>query len=235
MRARTHVVVGRGGRLRHVACEPPLTVRRVRTDDAGTCALCVVATAAGPLAGDDLELCLEVQDGARATLQAAGANLAQGRHGRAGTLRTNVTIGREASLIARPGAVVIGHGSRVDVAVSLELAVGAAVDWRELVVLGRSNEAPGAATLRWDVVRAGRPVLRQVIDLADPELRAWPGMSAGRRVLGSALVSDPERHAATVVHSPTAVSARLDEHTVLVTVLANDAATATRELETLSR
>ena len=40
------------GRLGHLHCEPPLTLRRIRADGT-TCALCLVGTAAGPL--DDLD------------------------------------------------------------------------------------------------------------------------------------------------------------------------------------
>ncbi len=234
MKARTQVIVGAGGQLAHLAGQAPLTVRQLRTDEAGACALCLVGTAAGPLAGDDFELCLTLRDAASATLQAAGAHLAQGRDAQPGSLRTRVVIGRGARLHARPGAVVVGYGARVDVAVSIELAPDAAVDWRELVVLGRTGEPAGAATLRWDVTRNGRAVLRQLVDLADPELRAWGGMSAGHRVLATSFRSDPELSARTVVHAPTAVAARLDEHTVLATVLAGDAASALRQLDALS-
>jgi hypothetical protein len=82
-------------------------------------------------------------------------------------------------------------------------------------VLGRAGEVPGAATLRWDVTRAGRPVLRQVTELSD-----GAGMlTAGRRVLGCTLMSGPDLAARTVVASPAAVAQRVDEHTVLITVL----------------
>ena len=88
-------------------------------------------------------------------------------------------------------------------------------------------EAPGQATLRWDVTRLGRPVLRQFVDLA------LTGLTAGRRVLGCALLSGPALTARTVVASPVAVAQRVDEHTVLVSVLDNDTARATRQLDDL--
>ena len=68
--------------------------------------------------------------------------------------------------MADPGALVVCAGSRVDVRLELALDAGAAVQWRELVVLGRTGEPPGRATLRWDVTRLGRPVLRQLTDLS---------------------------------------------------------------------
>src|SRR4051794_19743937 len=184
MKAATSVVVEAGGRLGELRCEPPLTVRQVRSDEAGTCALCLVGTAAGPLAGDELTLDLTLLPDARATLQAAGASLAQGTGGHR-SVRTTLTLGAGACLVGRPGAAIVAHGSRVDLAVSIELAADAAVEWHELVVLGRTGEPPGAASLRWAVTRAGRPVLRQLIDLADPTLARWPGLIDGRRVLAT--------------------------------------------------
>jgi hypothetical protein len=73
--------------------------------------------------------------------------------------------------------------------------------------------------MRWDVTRAGRPALRQTVDLADPELVGWPGMLGGGRVLATALISGPGIIGKTIVASPAAVVARLDEHTLLATAL----------------
>lgn len=47
------------------------------------------------------------------------------------------------------------------------------------------------------------------------------------------LISDPARTARTLVASPTAVAQRIDEHTVLVSVLDDDAAQARRALDEL--
>lgn len=234
MHALTRAVVGAGGALESVTCQPPLTLRQVRTDDPDTCALCLVGTAAGPLAGDDLTLDIRLRAGARATLTAAGASLSQGNDGARATLRTRLSLGHAASLRAQPGPVIVAEGANVDVAVEIELAADAHLEWRELIVLGRSGEAPGRATLRWDVTRAGRPVLRQTVDLTDPALMAWPGMLARRRVIATALVTGPRVQAKTQVSSGIAVAARLDEHTCLITVLGNDAAEVSRQLSCLS-
>jgi urease accessory protein len=232
--ARTAAVVERGGVLGELACAPPLTLRRVHGEDAGRCELCLVGTAAGPLAGDDLALRLELRAGARATLRATGASIAQGRPGGGPSgLSVRADLAEGADLIADPGALIVCHGSRVNVRVELALAAGAAVDWRELIVLGRSGEPPGQATLRWDVTRAGRPVLRQFTDLADPALAGWTAMMAGRRVLACAFVAGPGLAPRTVVASPVAVAQRLADEAVLVTVLADDAASASRELDQL--
>jgi len=103
---------------------------------------------------------------------------------------------------------------------------GPAVDWRELIVLGRTGEPAGQATLRWDVTRLGRPVLRQFADLT-------LGLTAGRRVLACALIAGPALAPRTVVASPVAVAQQVDDQTLLVTVLDDDAARATRQLDDL--
>ena len=237
MIARTTAVIEPGGVLGEVACAPPLTLRQVRGQ--GRCELRLVGTAAGPLAGDDLSLCLQLRAGARATLRATGASVAQGRvHGGAavaGSLSIRADLAEGADLVADPGALVVCQGSRVDVRLDLALGAGAALDWRELIVLGRTGEPAGQATLRWDVTRLGRPVLRQFVDLTpntpDPAARA--GLTAGRRVLACALIAGPALAPRTVVASPVAVAQRIDDHTLLVTVLDDDAARATRQLDDL--
>ncbi len=216
-------------------------------DEPGTCALCLVGSAAGPLPGDDLALTLEVAPGATATLQASGAAIAQGRPGEAGEgragmarLRLTAVVGAGGVLRADPGPLVVRPGGRVAASVSIALAEGAGVDWRELVVLqrddGAGRDGPAAypaASLRWDVTRAGRALLRQVTDLTDPQWQRWPGLVAGRRVLASALLAGPGVAARTVVAGPTAVAQRLAGDAVLVTVLADDAAAAVRQRDEL--
>ena len=237
MIARGRAVVGPGGRLAELTCQPPLTLRRVTSAHPEVCALCLVGSAAGPLAGDDLALALEVRAGASATLQAAGAAIAQGRAGDGrSALGFEVSLGAGARLGADPGPLIVRPGGRVDARVSIRLEPDATVDWRELVVLhrdaGTAGTEPGL-TLRWDVTRCGRPLLRQVVDLTDPAWLRWPGLIAGRRVLASALLAGPGLAARTVIASPTAVAQPLADEAVLVTVLADDAAGARRQRDEL--
>jgi urease accessory protein len=252
--ARTSAVIEAGGVLGELCCAPPLTLRQVHSDAADRCELRLVGTAAGPLAGDDLSISLRLRPGARATLAATGASLAQGRdhagteggrerrgsggHGTGGAaaaLAIRADLADGADLIADPGTLVVCRGSRVDVHVELTLGAGATVQWRELIVLGRTGEPAGQATLRWDVTRLGRPVLRQFVDLADPALTAWGGLTARRRVLACALISDcdPAWTPRTVVAAATAAAQRVDDRTLLVTVLDDDTARAARQLDEL--
>jgi len=219
-------IIEPGGILGSVTCEPPLTLRQVRGEDPGRCELRLVGSAAGPLAGDDLSLSLRLLAGARATLGATGASLAQGRFDGGATLSVDASLEEGTSLVAEPGTLVVCDGSRVDVRLSLALDPGAAVEWHELIVLGRTGEPAGQATVRWDVTRAGRPVLRQFTELD-------PALTGGRRVLACALIAGPGVAARTVVAGPSAVAQRVADDTVLVTVLEDDAARATRRLEDL--
>ena len=237
MIARTTAVIEPGGVLGELACAPPLTLRQVRSEVHDRCELRLVGTAAGPLARDDLSVWLRLRPGARAVLRATGASLAQGRdRGDAAALSIRADLAEGADLVAEPGTLVVCQGSRIDVRVELALEAGAAVEWRELIVLGRTGEPPGRATLRWDVTRRGRPVLRQFVDLdpaGDPALTGRAGLTAGHRVMACALIADPHAAPRTVVASPTAVAQRIDDHTLLATVLDADAARATRQLDDL--
>ena len=225
MIARTTAVVEAGGVLGEMTCAPPLTLRQVHSESRDRCELRLVGTAAGPLAGDDLSVWLGLRPDAKATLRATGASVAQGQ-GDAAALSIRADLADGAKLVADPGALVVCRGSRIDVRVELTLGAGAAVEWRELIVLGRTGEPPGRATLRWDVTRLGRPVLRQFLDL-DLDL------TAGRRVLACALITGPAVAPRTVVAAATAVAQQVDDHTLLVTVLDDDAARASRQLDEL--
>lgn len=240
MIARTEVVIETGGRLGRLHAEPPLTIRRVYSDRADTCALCLVGTAAGPLAGDDLTMELRLQRNSRATLTATGAGIAQdsprpggGDHGGPSRLSLEVTLDEGAVLDADPGALIVCAGAQVDVRVSIAMAATASVHWRELIVLGRTGAAPGAATVRWDVERAGRAVLRQFVDLNDPRLVQWPGLLGCRRVLATAFIAGPRVNAELSIVSPSAMVQPVDANAVLITVLADDAASALEQREKL--
>jgi urease accessory protein len=232
----SHARIGSGGRLIELDTRPPLTLRRVGSEPA-VCGLCLVGTAAGPLAGDDLVLSLDLDAGANVRLQATGAAIAQGRAGGGGAaarLELRAALGRGSRLQAAPGPLVVCAGARVDVAVRLDLAVDAHLDWSELLVLGRSGESGGAVTVRWAVQRGGRPLLRQLVDLADPALRTWPGMTGGQRVLASRLVCGPGIRARTIVHGRSAVAQAIAADAALLTVLGPDAVTVRDALEELN-
>jgi urease accessory protein len=212
-------VVGAPGVLREVRSAPPLTLRRVVAEHDEVCALCLVGSAAGPLPGDNLTLRIVIEPGAHATLVASGATIAQG-HGQPARMRIEVEVGDQASLDADPGALIVCTDARVDVTVAVTLAATASLHWREVVVLGRTDEPAGAAVLEWDVQRNRRPLLHQRIDLTDADLVRWPGLLGPNRILTSDLDVGPKVDARTTVHSSSHVTQKLAEQATLTTLLA---------------
>jgi urease accessory protein len=234
MIAQAAAVIEAGGMVRHLSGRPPLSLRQIRSDDPSCAALCLVGSAAGPLAGDELTLDLELGRNAQARLTATGAMLAQGRAGQPSQVRTRVIVGEQSSLDADPGPLIVCAGSRVDVRLDIELAATSSLNWREVLVLGRVNEPAGAVRLDWNVVRGGRPLLRQRIDLSDVRKPPWPGVLAGMRVMATELRVGPSVEACTVVGSATAVVQRIADNATLTTVLAQNAADASRALARLA-
>jgi urease accessory protein len=239
--ALAEAVVERGGTVRRLSGHPPLVLRQVQSARPHVASLCLVGGAAGPLAGDELHLDIDVRRNAHAQLGATGATHAQGRASTdPGRMHTTVRVAAGGSLRATPPPLVACAGSSTEVVVDIALESDAALDWRELLVLGRTGESAGGIRLDWRVSVDGRPLLRQSIDLRDPAMIAWPGAVRGQRVVATRLlVGDPEGMpglvASTVVRSPYAVAQQLDDRAVLLTVLAADAVTAARELDELDR
>ncbi|MCW2541595.1 MAG: urease accessory protein ureD [Frankiales bacterium] len=231
---RAVAMVGAGGVLSSVVSGPPITIRKVLSEDPEVCHLCVVGSAAGPLPGDDVHFDLRIGEGARARLTATGANLAQGQIGAmASRLVSDVAVLAGGHLDAESAPLIACAGSAVQVEVRVRLADTAGIRWRELLVLGRTDEPAGAVTLSWHVKRASRPVLIQSVDLDHPALRTWPGLLDGRRVMASMLVSEPGLDPSTTVDSPTAICQRIDGDTALITVLDDDADSASQRMQTL--
>jgi urease accessory protein len=231
--AAARAVIEAGGLLREAVSQPPVTLRQVQGEHQQTCTVCVVGSAAGPLAGDRIDLDVEVRRDATAALIATGASLAQGRSGIAGRLRTTVTVAEGARLTGEPAPLIACAGSAVEAELDIRLAGTATLRWREMLVLGRLGESPGEVILDWRVTREGWPVLRQRIDLTSPALLRWPGMLAEASVLASALVTGPDVTARTLIGSPTAVCQPLDDRTALITVLDRDAASTQLRLDRL--
>jgi urease accessory protein len=218
MIASASAVVAPGGRLRHVSSQPPLTLRQLSGAPPGTCALGLVGTAAGPLAGDVLTLALAVDAHAQASLAAAGASIAQGRGAAPATLQTSVSVGAGGYLDADPGPLIVCAGAAVRVRLDIELADTAGLVWREVLVFGRTGEPGGAARLDWNVTRAGRAVLRQTLDLTDPARTSWPGaLGRYRTVVTELRVGAFD--AVTVVHGRADVTQRLGDGATLRTTL----------------
>jgi urease accessory protein len=133
-----------------------------------------VGSAAGPLAGDDLCLDLEVGPGAHLTVRSvAAAVVLPGASRWAVTAR--VAPGAVLALCPEPTVVTSGadRGRRL---------------LREELVLGRYGECGGRVTARTSVSYAGAPLFRHdvVLDGADP-LTASPAVLGAARAYGAVL------------------------------------------------
>lgn len=218
--------------VRQLRSSVPLTLVPARRGQAGdAAAVWLVNSAAGPIGGDQLELTVVVGAGARVNLHGVAATLALPGH-HAGPSRFAVRI--EAAAGARvaylPEPTVITSRARHESSLHAELAQDASLRCREILVLGRDGEPAGRLSTTTHVLRAGRPLLRQQLDLGDPALDTSAAYLAGRRVLATEILvldTDPPRPASGDWWSLTPLAAG----GALATALTNDAVTAMHYLD----
>lgn len=188
---------------------PPLTLRATGDD-----LVHLVGSAAGPVGGDELCLSVTVGAGSRLTVRSVAASLVMpGPTGAPSSLDVDVDVAAGATLhwLPEPTIVVRGCGHRATT--HIRLAAGAELVWREVVVMGRHDEAPGSLLQRLRVDLDGRPLVRN--DLAvGPR---WPGS------LGPAGVGNARAVATALVVGPAAATLRIDPSSeVRAAVLALD-------------
>jgi urease accessory protein len=170
VRTRVEVVARRssGGQteLPVVRAQGQLAVRRT-----GPSTVHLVATAFGPLGGDDASIRLVVEEGAALTVRTVAAAVAlPARDGRPSVQRITAEVAGRLDLTPEPTVVATGahhHGE-----LRALLAQDAEFTATEQVLLGRTAEAPGRWTGTIRVERAGRPILHTTVDLG-PGAGAW--------------------------------------------------------------
>jgi len=216
-------------RLTRLRSEAPLTLRPT----AG--AVYLVAGAAGPVGGDDLELTVAVGPGARLVLRTVAATVALPGAG-ASTYTLALSVAAGGSLAVLPEPTVIAAGARHRTTVRATVATGGRLVLREEVLLGRHGEAGGAVRALVRVDAAGAPLLRHelALDGADPSTLARASM-VGARACGTLLVVDPQwtdpaRRPAAAASGQVAVLP-LAGPGLLVSALADDARTLRAHLD----
>lgn len=178
MKARATIVVERdtAGRsvVRVLRSQAPLVLRK-----AAGCVY-VVAAAGGPLGGDELELVIEVGEGAELVVRSVAASVVQPSLPRArSSMSVRAAVGAGGALSLLPEPVVVADRAWHSMSTRVELADGAQFQLREEIVLGRHGERGGAVVAATRVDRGGRPLLRQSVEV--------DGCGADRRsVLGDA-------------------------------------------------
>lgn len=142
----------------------------------------LVGGAGGPLGGDELDLDVDIGDGAQLALRSAAAVLAQpGPNGGVSRQRTRVRLGPHATFVLRPEPLVSVARSEHHVHTEVTLHGSSTVVLLEELVLGRHAEPPGRVRSRIRVVRDGDAVLTHELDVGGDA----PGWSSSA-VLGAA-------------------------------------------------
>lgn len=190
----------------------------------------LVGSAAGPLGGDDLELTVVVGPGARLALSGVAATVAlPGQRREPSRFAARLEIADGATVAYLPEPTVITSRARHETLLEIRLAGRARLVCRETLVLGRAGERPGRLSTTTHLLRDGRPLLRQHLEIGDATLDASIAGLAGRRVLATEIRIDdePVRPAGGHWWSLTPLAGG----GTLATALADDAVTAARGLD----
>jgi urease accessory protein len=157
---------------------PPISLRE--TADG----LYLVASGAGPVGGDELQLDLDVRCGASLQVRSAAASMVlPGPSGRHSSLQVRAWV--RGSLRWEPEPTILVAGCDHRTTTTIDLAAGATLAWREVVVLGRHGEATGSLLQRLHVDRAGAPLLRTELPVGP----RWPGSEGPAGTAGALAVS----------------------------------------------
>jgi urease accessory protein len=159
----------------------------------GSVTVRMVASAAGPLGGDHLNLRIRVGTGAHLRLVGTGATLAlPGPNEEPSRSTVHIEIEPDGVLEYLPDETIVCAGADHHTELRADLAQGSHLRCRETMILGRHAEEPGQLTTTTHIVRAGTPILRQNLDLTHPRLRASTAHLAGAKVLATELLIGDE-------------------------------------------
>jgi urease accessory protein len=160
---------GPGGRtvLPVVRAAGQLAVRRT-----GPTTVHLVATAFGPLGGDDAEISLVVEEGALLRVRSVAAAVALPARGGGAPSAQRIVASVGGALDLRLEPTVVAAGAAHVAELTAELGSTGVLTAAEHVLLGRTGEDPGRWTGTVRVVRDGRPLLHTTVGLGPGE-PAW--------------------------------------------------------------
>jgi len=188
VRGRARIVAAasaRGTDLVEAYAEPPFSIRPT-----GVGVVHLVAAAAGPVGGDELELVVVVRAGARLAVRSTGASLVMpGRGGQRSSSTVRIVVEEDASLDWGLLPTILVGGCHHVGLTTIELAGSSTLRWREDLVVGRHDEErPKWARSAVRVTRAGRPLVHHELDVGE-EAPGWDGpcVLAGRRAVSTEL------------------------------------------------
>ncbi len=206
-RSRTVLRVDRpdGGRVRVTSAvtgppERPRLRAMLLDTDVESARVALVPEGALLLAGDAVEVHVEVGDGVRLELVEPSGTVAYAMRGGSATWDVDVRLDAGSALLWHAEPFVVAAGADVRRRTRLVLPEDARLALRETLVLGRDGEVPGTID-SWLVVQRpdGTPVLVERLALGPTTTGALLG---GRRVVGSVLglgVPAPEDSAETLL------------------------------------
>ncbi|NKE56424.1 urease accessory protein UreD [Lentzea sp. PSKA42] len=149
----------------------------------------LVSSVTAPLGGDCLSLTVEVGPGASLDLRGVAATLLL--PGSSGTSSSSVVrFLVEGSVRYLPEPTVVTGRANHTAVVEAELDGHAELRTREILVLGRTRESPGALSTSVRATRCGKPLLHQQLVVGSPSLDASTAGLAGKRVVGTELMLD---------------------------------------------
>jgi urease accessory protein len=145
----------------------------------GADAVYMVSTAASPVGDDKVVLEVRARAGSRLVVRSTAATVAW--TGVASRHEVRATVEHGAVLDWAPEPLVATSGCHHAQLARIDVHDGGSLWWRELLVLGRYDEAPGWLRTSLRVDLAGRPLLRHQLTIG---AEGWDGPA----VLGSARV-----------------------------------------------
>ena len=161
---------------------------RVLSKDGRAVRACLLATQAGPLAGDHDRVTIGVGDHATLVISSVGAACVL--PGRSPTLlEVDVELGAGSRIVFEDAPLIIARGADVTRLTTVRLGAGAVAALRDVIVLG--NEGGGAEDVRLDstlrVTDAAGALLHDELRIAPAFARgdAHVALAPGHRVLGT--------------------------------------------------
>ncbi|TFV58546.1 UNVERIFIED_ORG: urease accessory protein [Bacillus sp. AZ43] len=184
---------GPGGRtvLPVVRASGQLAVRRT-----GPSSVHLVATAFGPLGGDDARVSLVVEEGAALSVRSVAAAVALPSRGDPLPSVQRITAEVAGVLDLRLEPTVVAAGAHHVAGLRAVLGPEGVLTATEQVLLGRSGEEPGRWTGTTRVERAGRPLLHTTVGLGPGEA-AWLPPVAPRAYASTVHIGNGEAAVAT--------------------------------------
>jgi urease accessory protein len=204
---------GEATRLAHLYERDPLRVLFPAPEAGESPLAAIVTTSGGLVAGDRIEIAVQVGAGASAHVTASAAEKIYRSTGATTVIRQSLSVAGRGALEFLPPETILFDGARLDRATSVELAPRAAFLGGDIVIFGRRarGERFTRGFLRevWEIRRQGRLVWGDALHL-DGDIAAItddPACFAGAAGFATLLLAPAEQRPEPLVESARAVQA----------------------------